>query len=541
MAEDNLFDSEAESFTAPRPSFPEAEVNPNQRLCSVLLNEFNYLPWSRSISLALGGRSKLGFVNESIEAPDVASPEYEAWLCKDQLVMSWLLNSMDPKLSEIFSFSESSSALWKAVKDMYGNQNNAARVFQLKRNLASLQQDRCWILHPELKPRFENKPLRDHKGSHARPHTNKYHAAATSIGGSMNFTANPADLLNEFSTYLQTRKGSTGETSTGESQTALLGQFAGFLAESGHDLATKKLIGEGHYLNGLYYFSEDLNVPKGFQVSSNLEHWLWHQRLAHPSESVLSTLFPSLCKSSLVCEICHLSKSTRLSFNSSMSRTSKLFEMVHSDVWGPAPLESFDGYRYYVIFVDDFSRATWLYLLKFKSEVMDAFKDFHNLVMNHFSSQIHILRSDNGTEYTSKNMTNYLSTHGIIHQTSCVGTPQQNGIAERKNWDLLEKTRALMLQMNVPKRFWSQGVLAATYLINRLPSRVLDTKSPSEVMQNKKGNLSHLRIFGCTCYVHIQSHHRDKLDPKAVKCVFMGYSSTQKGYKLDLAISDTTR
>ncbi|XP_068344003.1 uncharacterized protein [Pyrus communis] len=105
MAEDNLFVSEAESFTAPRFSFPEAEVNPNQRLCSVLLNEFNYLPWSRSISLALGGRSKLGFVNGSIEAPDVASPEYEAWLCKDQLVMSWLLNSMDPKLSEIFSFS----------------------------------------------------------------------------------------------------------------------------------------------------------------------------------------------------------------------------------------------------------------------------------------------------------------------------------------------------------------------------------------------------------------------------------------------------
>ena len=778
MAEDNLFGSEAESFTAPPSSFPEAEVNPNQRLCSVLLNEFNYLPWSRAVTLALGGRSKLGFVNGTIEAPEDSSPEYEAWLCKDQLVMSWLLNSMDPKLSEIFSFSESSLSLWKAVKDMYGNQNNAARVFQLKRNLASLQQgdksfvhhlgcmknmwneldmyrphtidaaillkrseedkifhllaslgseyedlrshilmnpelpsfasvcttiqreevrrkvmnvdikssvsearafvtnhkssgdrvykgkrpdlkclhcnnighliDRCWILHPELKPKFENKPSRDYKGSQTRSHTTKNHAAAaTSIDGLMNFTANPANLINEFSAYLHTKKGSTSEVLTGENQTALLGQFAGFLAESNRvpqgdvpgimcalstalnvshshdfwiidsgatdhmtnqysklynfesyttpslvsiangrgvpvlgrgkvklisdsvestalyvpsfpfqllsvgritnslncraifsphnvvfqDLATKKLIGEGHYLNGLYYFSKNLNVPKGFQVSSNLEHQLWHQRLAHPSEFVLSTLFPSLCKSSLVCEICHLSKFTRLPFNSSISRASKLFEMVHSDVWGPAPLESFDGYRYYVTFVDDFSRVTWLYLLKFKSEVMDAFKNFHNLVMNHFSSQIHILRSDNGTEYTSKNMTNYLSTHGIIHQTSCVGTPQQNGIAERKNRDLLEKTRALMLQMNVPKRFWSQGVLTATYLINRLPSRVLDSKSPYEVMQNKKINLSHLRIFGCTCYAHIQSHHRDKLDPKAIKCVFMGYSSTQKGYK----------
>ncbi|KAB2634462.1 S2-RNase [Pyrus ussuriensis x Pyrus communis] len=257
MAEDNLFDSEAESFTAPRPSFPEAEVNPNQRLCSVLLNEFNYLPWSRSISLALGGRSKLGFVNGSIEAPDVASPEYEAWLCKDQLVMSWLLNSMDPKLSEIFSFSESSSALWKAVKDMYGNQNNAARVFQLKRNLASLQQgDKSFVHH--------------------------------------------------------------------------------------------------------------LGCMKN----------MWNEL----------------------------------------------------DMYRPHTIDA-------------------AVLLKRSEED----KIFH--------------------------------------------------------------------------------LLATTYLINRLPSRVLDTKSPSEVMQNKKINLSHLRIFGCTCYVHIQSHHRDKLDPKAVKCVFMGYSSTQKGYK----------
>ncbi|KAI5327777.1 hypothetical protein L3X38_027173 [Prunus dulcis] len=707
MAEDNPFGSEAESFTAPPSSFPEAEVNPNQRLCSVLLNEFNYLPWSRAVTLALGGRSKLGFVNGTIEAPEDSSPEYEAWLCKDQLVMSWLLNSMDPKLFEIFSFSESSLSLWKAVKDMYGNQNNAARVFQLKRNLASLQQgDKSFVHHlgcmknmwneldmyrphtidaaillkrseedkifhllaslgskyedlrshilmnPEL-PSFasvcttiQREEVRrkvmnvdikssvsearafvtNHKSSGDRVYKGKRPDLkclhCNNIGHLIDrcwilhpelSQTNPADLINEFSAYLHTKKGSTSEVLTGGNQTALLGQFAGFLAESNRvpqgdvpgimcalstalnvshshdfwiidsgatdhmtnqysklynfesyttpslvsiangrgritnslncraifsphnvvfqDLATKKLIGEGHYLNGLYYFSKNLNVPKGFQVSSNLEHQLWHQRLAHPSEFVLSTLFPSLCKSSLVCEICHLSKFTRFPFNSSISRASKIFEIVHSDVWGPAPLESFDGYRYYVTFVDDFSRVTWLYLLKFKSEVMDAFKNFHNLVMNHFSSQIHILRSDNGTEYTSKNMTNYLSTHGIIHQTSCVGTPQQNGIAERKNRDLLEKTRALMLQMNVPKRFWSQGVLAATYLINRLPSRVLDSKSPYEVMQNKKINLSHLRIFGCTCYAHIQSHHRDKLDPKAIKCVFMGYSSTQKGYK----------
>lgn len=129
----------------------------------------------------------------------------------------------------------------------------------------------------------------------------------------------------------------------------------------------------------------------------------------------------------------------------------------------------------------------------------------------------------------SNNMSQYLSTQGILHQTSCVGTPQQNGVAERKNRDLLEKTRALMFQMNVPKRFWSHGVLTATYLINWLPSSVLKFKSPLEVLKGRKIDLSHLKVFGCICFVHVQAHQRDKLDPRAEKCVFLRYSSTQKG------------
>ncbi|XP_068322435.1 uncharacterized protein [Pyrus communis] len=120
---------------------PEIDVNPNQRLSFVLLNEFNYLPWSRAVSLTLGGRSKLRFINGSIEAHDTSSSTYESWLNKDQLVMSWLLNSMERKIAEIFSYSESSLQLWKSVQEMYGNQNNAARVFQLKRDIGSKQQD----------------------------------------------------------------------------------------------------------------------------------------------------------------------------------------------------------------------------------------------------------------------------------------------------------------------------------------------------------------------------------------------------------------
>ncbi|XP_068317167.1 uncharacterized protein [Pyrus communis] len=142
MAEESLVNLEGDGFHATPPSpHSDIDINPNQRLSSVLLNEFNYLPWERAVSLALGGRSKLGYVNGAIPMPETTSPEYDAWLCKDQLVMSCLLNSMDHKIAEIFSYAESSMTLWKNLKEMYGNQNNAARVFQLKKDIAGLQQE----------------------------------------------------------------------------------------------------------------------------------------------------------------------------------------------------------------------------------------------------------------------------------------------------------------------------------------------------------------------------------------------------------------
>ena len=101
-----------------------------------------------------------------------------------------------------------------------------------------------------------------------------------------------------------------------------------------------------------------------------------------------------------LCDVCPLSKSTRLPFPSSTSYSVKPFDLVHSDVWGLI-IKSFDGYKYFVTFVDDFSRFTWLYLLKAKSEVATVFQDFHHLVHTQFSSQIKILQSDNGSEYMS--------------------------------------------------------------------------------------------------------------------------------------------
>jgi transposase InsO family protein len=103
-----------------------------------------------------------------------------------------------------------------------------------------------------------------------------------------------------------------------------------------------------------------------------------------------------------------------------------------------------------------------------KHDIFSCFKDFYLLILDQFSAHIKIFRFDNDTEYMSKDMSKYLHSNGIMHQTSCVGTPQQNGISERKNRDLLEITRAIMLQMNVPKHFWSRCLAALVSCIYQL-------------------------------------------------------------------------
>jgi transposase InsO family protein len=157
-------------------------------------------------------------------------------------------------------------------------------------------------------------------------------------------------------------------------------------------------------------------------------------------------------------------------------------------------------------------------LIKNKSKVFSHFLTFTNLVETQYNKKIKILRTDNGTEFINQSFSNFTNSKGITHQTSCVYTPQQNGISERKNHHLVEMTRALLFQNNVPKFFWSEAVLTAAYLINKLPSVNLKFKSPLEILYGRKINIYHLRIFRCVCYVH--KNKVDKLDYTSTKEIF---------------------
>ena len=245
-------------------------------------------------------------------------------------------------------------------------------------------------------------------------------------------------------------------------------------------------------------------------------------------------LFPFQCKSSVnhTCDICHLSKQVRNPFANSESCSSNVFDLVHMDLWGPYRIKTHGSCSYFLtINVDDMSRAAWVFLLPDKISVSRIISDFLNYVINQFKTSVKVVRSDNGTEFVNQTVSKLFAQNGIVHQTTCAYSPQQNGIVERRHRHLMNVARALRFQSNVPLTLWGDCVLTACYLINRTPTHVLQGKSPYEVLFNSKPDYSRLRIFGCLCYATTVPQPSDKFAARGIKGVFLRYPYAKKGIK----------
>lgn len=151
------------------------------------------------------------------------------------------------------------------------------------------------------------------------------------------------------------------------------------------------------------------------------------------------------------------------------------------------------------------------------------------MVQTQFSCKVKIVRSDNGLEFK---MSEFFKQNGIVHQTSCVYTPQQNGGVEQKHQHLLNVARSLIFQVFLPLKFWGEVVLIVVYIINRIPTPPLHDKTPYEVLHSSPPPYDKLKVFGCLCYVSTHFHQRTKFSPKAKPSIFTGYSSGTKGYKV---------
>ncbi|GKF48841.1 gag-pol polyprotein [Tanacetum coccineum] len=184
-------------------------------------------------------------------------------------------------------------------------------------------------------------------------------------------------------------------------------------------------------------------------------------------------LLPGLTKVSLpFCEYCVIIKQHRLKFKTSNSRSAYVLELVHSDVW-QAPVLSLGGAKYFVSFIDDYSRRCRVYLIKKKSDVFEVFKVYKARVELDSGKKIKCLRTDNGGEYTGNEFDTFCRQEEIKRQFTTVYTPQPYGVAERMNKTLLERARAMLATASLGKSFWAKAVNTACYVINRSPSTVV--------------------------------------------------------------------
>lgn len=171
-------------------------------------------------------------------------------------------------------------------------------------------------------------------------------------------------------------------------------------------------------------------------------------------------------------------------------------------------------------------------LLKYKSEVGQCLITFCNMIKTQFETKVKHIRSDNGPEFQSCLMMNCYAENGIVLETSCTDTPQKNGVVERKHRHILEIARALRFDANFPIQFWGECILTTTYLINHLPSRAVNNKTPFEIVLGKKPSYEHLHVFGWLVYAGDYKKGGDKFGEQGRPCAFVGYPNGQKGYRV---------
>ena len=303
-----------------------------------------------------------------------------------------------------------------------------------------------------------------------------------------------------------------------------------------------EVIAIGTREGSLYYLKCARKSQESVHMAQNgNKERLWHRRFGHLNEQSMKKLVKDDLVSRLdynmsgevgICEACIGGKQCKNSFKPSDTTTSMPLELVHSDVCGKMGHKSLGGAEYFLTMLDDKTHYVWVYPLKTKDQVFERFKDWQTEVENFTGRKVKTLRTDNGGEFTSKSFEAHLKSCGIRHELTVPKTPQQNGAAERLNRTLVETTRAMLLDADLHHKFWAEAITTAAYLRNRSPTSTVKGMTPHEAWYGRKPHVEHLRVFGCTAYVHVPSDERGKLDSKSRRCILLGYGSVRKGYRV---------
>ena len=237
---------------------------------------------------------------------------------------------------------------------------------------------------------------------------------------------------------------------------------------------------------------------------------LWHMRLGHINLNRIDRLvkegvLPSLVVEPIpLCESCLEGKMTKRPFSSKGNRAKDLLDLIHTDVCGPMNVKARGGYEYFITFTDDFSRYGYIYLLHRKSDSFEKFKEFRAEVEKQLGKSIKAICSDRGGEYLSNEFIDHLTQNGILSQLTTPGTPQQNGVAERRNRTLLDMTRSMMSYSKLPLFLWGFTLDTTKYILNYVLTKSVP-KTHRELWSGRKPSLQHFRIWGCPAHVDRKS------------------------------------
>ena len=266
--------------------------------------------------------------------------------------------------------------------------------------------------------------------------------------------------------------------------------------------------GSGYVYDGFFILSAIYDCLK-HSVSLAATHHkddeveLWHSRLGHIGQSRMNRLAKEGLLTNIskveksTCEHCLIGKTCRKPFGTSKRSESPL-QLIHSDICGPLNVKARHGASYFITFIDDFTRFGHIFLISHKHEAISCFKSYMSLVENQLDRKIKVLRTDRGGEYLSTQFKELCDEKGIVHQLTMPYTPQQNGVAERRNRTLLEMVRSMMAQANLPITYWGDALLTATFILNRVPTKSVET-TPYELWTHRKPDLRYTQTLGLCC------------------------------------------